>query len=56
MQTIKIIKEIEMLKRIQHDPFRAQNDNEIKILLKGIKPGIYFLQFGNQTKKFLVIE
>ncbi|MEO0114116.1 MAG: T9SS type A sorting domain-containing protein [candidate division WOR-3 bacterium] len=32
----------------------AHTDNEIKISLKGIKSGIYFLQLGTETKKFLV--
>ena len=29
---------------------------EIKIPLKGIKPGIYFLQLGKETKKFIVAK
>uniref|UniRef100_A0A7C6AAT3 T9SS type A sorting domain-containing protein n=1 Tax=candidate division WOR-3 bacterium TaxID=2052148 RepID=A0A7C6AAT3_UNCW3 len=31
-------------------------DQEIKIPLKGIKPGIYFLQLGKETKKFMVVK
>ncbi|MEO0114722.1 MAG: T9SS type A sorting domain-containing protein [candidate division WOR-3 bacterium] len=34
----------------------VRNDNEVKISLKGINPGIYFLRFANQTKKFLVVK
>jgi hypothetical protein len=36
----------------------AQNDRagDIKISLKGINPGIYFLRFGKETKKFLVVK
>jgi hypothetical protein len=30
--------------------------NEIKIPLKGINPGIYFLQLGKETKKFIVAK
>jgi hypothetical protein len=30
--------------------------SEIKIPLKGIKPGIYFLRIGTETKKFLVLK
>ncbi len=29
---------------------------EVKISLKGISPGIYFLRLGKETKKFLVVE
>uniref|UniRef100_A0A7C6ECH4 T9SS type A sorting domain-containing protein n=1 Tax=candidate division WOR-3 bacterium TaxID=2052148 RepID=A0A7C6ECH4_UNCW3 len=31
-------------------------DREIKISLKGINPGIYFLRLGTETKKFLVVK
>uniref|UniRef100_A0A7C6A7Z7 T9SS type A sorting domain-containing protein n=1 Tax=candidate division WOR-3 bacterium TaxID=2052148 RepID=A0A7C6A7Z7_UNCW3 len=31
-------------------------DKEIKIPLKGINQGIYFLQLGKETKKFLVAK
>ncbi|MEO0115285.1 MAG: T9SS type A sorting domain-containing protein [candidate division WOR-3 bacterium] len=44
----KVIREIEM-------PSTCK-DSEVKISLKGINPGIYFLKFGNQTKKFLVVR
>jgi hypothetical protein len=30
--------------------------SEIKISLKGINPGVYFLQIGKETKKFLVAK
>jgi hypothetical protein len=29
---------------------------EVKISLKGINPGIYFLKLGKETKKFLVVK
>jgi hypothetical protein len=29
---------------------------EIKIPLKGMNPGIYFLQLGKETKKFIVAK
>ena len=31
-------------------------DQEIKIPLKDIKPGIYFLRIGTETKKFLIVK
>uniref|UniRef100_A0A7C6ABG3 T9SS type A sorting domain-containing protein n=1 Tax=candidate division WOR-3 bacterium TaxID=2052148 RepID=A0A7C6ABG3_UNCW3 len=30
--------------------------SEIKIPLKGINPGIYFLQLGEESKKFLIVK
>ena len=29
---------------------------ELRISLKGINPGIYFLKVGKETKKFLVVK
>jgi YVTN family beta-propeller protein len=34
----------------------SRNDRTIEIPLKGINPGLYFLQFGNEVKKFLVVR
>ena len=36
----------------------AQNDGagDTEISLKGINPGLYFLRFGKETKKFLVVK
>ncbi|MDH5187121.1 MAG: hypothetical protein OEW70_08680 [candidate division WOR-3 bacterium] len=34
----------------------GRNDKRIEISLKGINPGIYFLQFGKTIKKFLVVR
>ncbi|MEO0114521.1 MAG: T9SS type A sorting domain-containing protein [candidate division WOR-3 bacterium] len=34
----------------------AHNGNELKISLKGTKPGIYFLRLGTETKKFLIVK
>ena len=34
----------------------ARNDAMVKISLKGINPGIYFLRLGKETKKFLVVK
>jgi len=33
-----------------------EHKEEIKISLKGISPGIYFLRFGTETQKFLVVK
>jgi YVTN family beta-propeller protein len=33
-----------------------RNDNEVKISLKGINPGIYFIQLRKETKKLLVVK
>jgi len=30
--------------------------SEIKMPLKGMNPGIYFLQLGKETKKFIVAK
>jgi Secretion system C-terminal sorting domain len=35
---------------------RNDRNGEIKISLKGISPGIYFLKIGKETKKFLVVK
>jgi len=42
----KLIKEVAL----------TDTDQEIKIPLKGINPGIYFLQLGKETKKFLIVK
>jgi hypothetical protein len=34
----------------------ARNNEVVKITLKGINPGIYFLRLGKETKKFLVVK
>jgi YVTN family beta-propeller protein len=49
----KLIKEI-----ATSADWRKRNDGmgEIKISLKGINPGIYFLRLGKETKKFLVVK
>jgi hypothetical protein len=47
----KMIKEIEILRSTQNNRV-----NEVKISLKGINPGIYFLRLGKVTKKFLVVR
>ena len=33
-----------------------EHKQEIRISLKGINPGIYFLRLGKETKKFLVVK
>ncbi|MEO0114768.1 MAG: T9SS type A sorting domain-containing protein [candidate division WOR-3 bacterium] len=45
-----------LIKEIASPPKADRNDGEVKISLKGINPGIYFLKLGNQTKKFLVVK
>ena len=56
-QTLKIFdvsgKLIEEIATIASQP---RNDREIKVSLKGINPGIYFLRFGKEVKKFLVVK
>lgn len=58
----KLIKEIastsEFASQSIGTRFALRNDNgrEIKISLKGISPGIYFLRLGKETKKFLVVK
>jgi hypothetical protein len=54
----KMVKEIEILRYAQNDRNEGitRNDRDIKIPLKGINPGIYFLQLGKEVKKFLVVK
>ncbi|MEO0114548.1 MAG: T9SS type A sorting domain-containing protein [candidate division WOR-3 bacterium] len=33
-----------------------RNDREIKIALKGINPGVYFLRVGRKITKFIVVR
>ncbi|MEO0114132.1 MAG: T9SS type A sorting domain-containing protein [candidate division WOR-3 bacterium] len=33
-----------------------EDRNKLKVSLKGINPGIYFLEFGKMTQKFLVVK
>jgi YVTN family beta-propeller protein len=49
----KLIKEIEILRFAQND-----KEGEVKISLKGINPGIYFVQFGKEsiTKKLVITK
>ena len=47
----KLIKENEILRFTQND-----KTGEITISLKGINPGIYFLQLGTKLEKFLVVK
>jgi hypothetical protein len=53
------VKEIEIFdvsgKLIKEIAFTGTGQ-EIKISLKGINPGIYFLQLGKETKKFIVAK
>jgi len=45
-----------LVKEIATPSSQAINDGEEVISLKGINPGIYFLRFGTETRKFLVIR
>ena len=47
-----------LVKEIATSASQSRNDGmgETKISLKGINPGIYFLRFGTETKKFLVVK
>jgi hypothetical protein len=45
-----------LIKEIASPPKADRNDRAVEISLKGISPGIYFLGFGNEIKKFLVVK
>ena len=45
-----------MIKEIATTASQSRNDKEVKIPLKGISPGIYFLRLGKETQKFLVVK
>uniref|UniRef100_A0A7C6A9N4 carboxypeptidase T n=1 Tax=candidate division WOR-3 bacterium TaxID=2052148 RepID=A0A7C6A9N4_UNCW3 len=45
-----------LIKEVIPSPSVLRNGSEIKIPLQGIKPGVYFLQFGAINKKFLVVK
>jgi hypothetical protein len=45
-----------MIREIASPPKADRNDDAVKISLKGINPGIYFLRLGKETKKFLVVK
>jgi N-acetylneuraminic acid mutarotase len=47
-----------LVREIASPPKADRNDRigEMEISLKGINPGIYFLRFGKETKKFLVMK
>ena len=45
-----------LVKEIATPVSPIRNDGEEVISLKGINPGIYFLRFGTEIKKFLVIK
>jgi len=48
----KLIREIAILVAESHN----KQEREIRISLKGINPGIYFIQLGTEVKKFLVVK
>ena len=45
-----------LIKEIASATMLPRNDEKIEISLKGINPGIYFLQLGTEVKKFLVVK
>lgn len=45
-----------MIREIASPPKADRNDGEMKISLKGINHGIYFLRLGKETKKFLIVR
>jgi hypothetical protein len=47
-----------LIKEIATSASQSRNDRigEIKVSLKGINPGIYFLEIGKEVKKFLVVK
>jgi hypothetical protein len=48
----KLIKDVALTASESHN----DQEREIRISLKGINPGIYFLRLGKETKKFLVVK
>ena len=57
VKTIKIFDVSGKTIREIASPLKAdRNDSEIKISLKGINPGIYFLCLGSTVQKFLVVR
>jgi YVTN family beta-propeller protein len=57
VKEIKIFDVSGKLVKVVDDFTSAQgHKQEMIISLKGISPGIYFLRFGKQTKKFLVVK
>jgi hypothetical protein len=61
--SVKGLKEIKifdvsgkLIKEIASTSPRNDQTGEVKISLKGINPGIYFLQIGTELKKFLVVR
>jgi YVTN family beta-propeller protein len=56
-KTIKMFDVSGKLIRVVNNVTSAQeHKQEIRISLKGINPGIYFLRLGKETKKFLVVK
>jgi hypothetical protein len=45
-----------LIKQIAAPSARNDRVDEIKISLKGINPGVYFLGIGKEVKKFLVVK
>jgi len=56
-QNIKIFDVSGKLIKVEEKVTSEQSHKqEVKISLKGINPGIYFLRIGKETKKFLVVK
>jgi len=54
-QTLKIFDVSgKVIKEIATSASQSRNDDVVKVSLKGINPGIYFLRFGKETKKFII--
>ncbi|MDH5185945.1 MAG: T9SS type A sorting domain-containing protein [candidate division WOR-3 bacterium] len=45
-----------LIKEVLNSTSAQEHKEEIRISLKGIHPGIYFLQIGTEIKKFLIIK
>jgi YVTN family beta-propeller protein len=45
-----------LIREIATAPPRNDRNDMLKVSLKGINPGIYFLRFGKETKKFLIVK
>jgi len=45
-----------LLKQVAIPAAQSRNEAEMKISLKGINPGTYFIKFGTGVKKFLIVK
>jgi len=56
-QTIKIFDVSgKLLREVAISPAQSRKEAEMKIPLKGINSGTYFIKFGTGVKKFLIVK